>query len=306
MNRIMKLNEVFNKTKETKITPEAIHSALILSWMNTYGKFIENESSLNKLNTLKEEISAKMRDLACLGLEKSQNYQNLLSLLNSEKFKTVDKDAYEFIKNVRYHYPEAIIVPYSDYIGLLKKYNLITNDIREFTGIIPSDQLGSLTKFDYLRYANSIEYDLDSFYRISEITIYNNKILLRRLIKTLVNNIRRFPYSHSVIDINNRYGLGDSISDKTQNALINDLNVKLDMIDNRRKLIISCDPNQINPIPVTIKSKPIPEPTPVSVPDPIIGILSRYGVVVGPKWGDEAKDELFDRLSNLISDKNDF
>ena len=61
--------------------------------------------------------------------------------------------------------------------------------------------------------------------------------------------------------------------------------------------MISCSRDLISTVPVT---KYIPEPPAPKVVDPILVKYCKYGFIVGPRWGEEGTDIMFEEMKKFL------
>lgn len=298
----------FKRNEDNLISSEVVHSALITIWMNTYGRYFKDQDSLSnkKLREIHEAenvIKERLRELEYLGLTNSLNYKNLQSLIVNKSFTDYDKEAYEFIKELRRLSPDIIVIPHEDYMNLLNKYNLVTGKLDNFTGLIPDDKLKELINMsDSLL---NINYDLlekgevNNIKPITEIGVndtYKSRIAFKNDIIEVIRKINIFPFYKNINDYKIRLlNIDESSSKLFFNDIIklrwNSIPLRVD------EWMISCSKDLMSTVPVT---KYIPEPPAPKVIDPILIKYCKYGFIVGPRWGEEGIDIMFEKMKKFL------
>lgn len=213
--------------------------------------------------------------------------------------------ALQLIKEIQEYFgPNTIVVKRSDFIEILRKYNLVCGKFENYTGIVPDknareidDALNKIQKLsDYESEKMSREL-YDSYYKhltynIREIRFYRNSNLPKSKEKLLIN---LFPFSS--VD-RNCYSLAGAIA---QDLASNGIRLEnVDTINSERVNMFICAPaNEMNNSKNRVKFSVFTPRT----DDPFICSLTPYGVVIHSMWGREAEDEtikkykaLFDRL----------
>jgi hypothetical protein len=213
--------------------------------------------------------------------------------------------ALQLIKEIQEYFgPNTIVVKRSDFIEILRKYNLVCGKFENYTGIVPDknareidDALNKIQKLsDYESEKMSREL-YDSYYKhltynIREIRFYRNSNLPKSKEKLLIN---LFPFSS--VD-RNCYSLASAIA---QDLASNGIRLEnVDTIHSERVNMFICAPaNEMNNSKNRVKFSVFTPRT----DDPFICSLTPYGVVIHSMWGREAEDEtikkykaLFDRL----------
>ena len=297
----------FKRNEDNLISSEVVHSALITIWMNTYGRYFKDQDSLSnkklrEIHKAENVIKERLRKLEYLGLRNSLNYKNLQSLIANKSFTDYGKEAYEFVKGLRKLSPDIIVIPHENYIDLLNKYNLVTGKLDNFTGLIPDDKLKELINIsDSL----DINYDLlekgevNNIKPIIEIGInntYKSRIVFKNDITEVIRKINIFPFYKNINDYKIRLINSDESSSK---LFFNDIiNLRGSSIPLRvDEWLISCSRNLISTVPVT---EYIPEPSAPKVVDPILIKYCKYGFIVGPRWGEEGMDIMFEKMKKFL------
>lgn len=213
--------------------------------------------------------------------------------------------ALQLIKEVQEYFgPNTVVVKRSDFVEILKKYNLVCGRFENYTGIVPDKNAreidDALNKIQALVEKqitpNNQELLYEAYHRymtyyIKEVTFYRSYELPKDR-KRLLNLFplalcRRESYSYN----------NEIIYDLANNG------VKLESVNNlgveRVGMFICAPANEMNNSKNRVKFSVFTPRT----DDPFICSLTPYGVVIHSMWGREAEDEaikkykaLFDRL----------
>lgn len=302
---------------DNKMSSEVINSALITIWVNSYGKYFLDNNSKDlsyKIRCAETKILEKLEELEYMGLKESLNYKNLESLLsiNNSKSRNIGEKAYNFIKKIREISPDLIVIPFEDYINFLRKYNLVTGKLSEFSGLIPEDKISELKDLShkflygmdkfYPSGSIPISHPINELYPIECIEIVDNykSMVFRKEINKVINELRLFPFNDSTDNIRTRIKLilGDS---KNSDKFLEEI-LKV-YVKSTSKLIysdwlISCNSGLVPDIPITYK-KVVKTPEPVIV-DPIIIKYCEYGFIIGPRWRVEGEDKVFEEMKEFL------
>jgi hypothetical protein len=213
--------------------------------------------------------------------------------------------ALQLIKEVQEYFgPNTIVVKRSDFVEILKKYNLVCGRFENYTGVVPDknakeiddalNKIQALVEKKMTPYNQELLYEAYHKYRtfyIKEVTFYRSyelpkdrKRLLDLFSFALCN---RDAYSYD----------GEVILDLANNG------IKLDYVNSLNKeevnMFICAPANEMNNSKNKVKFSVFTPRT----DDPFICSLTPYGVVIHSMWGREAEDEairkykaLFDRL----------
>lgn len=213
--------------------------------------------------------------------------------------------ALQLIKEVQAYFgPNTIVVKRSDFVEILKKYNLVCGRFENYTGVVPDknareidDALNKIQALVEKRMTpNNQELLYEAYHKygtfyIKEVTFYRSYELpkdgkrLLNLFPLALCNEEAYSYNNEII------------CDLANNG------VKLEYVDNLNKervgMFICAPANEMNNSKNKVKFSVFTPRT----DDPFICSLTPYGVVIHSMWGREAEDEaikkykaLFDRL----------
>lgn len=210
--------------------------------------------------------------------------------------------ALQLIKEVQEYFgPNTIVVKRSDFVEILKKYNLVCGRFENYTGVVPDKNAreidDALNKIRALRnntnYHKKLLYEAYhkyTTYYIKEITFYRNY----KLPKDRKRLLNLFPFA--LWDRDYSYN-NEIICDLADNGIeLKNVN----RVDAERVDMFICAPaNEMNNSKNRVKFSVFTPRT----DDPFICSLTPYGVVIHSMWGREAEDEtikkykaLFDKL----------
>ena len=214
--------------------------------------------------------------------------------------------ALQLIKEVQEYFgPNTIVVKRSDFVEILKKYNLVCGKFENYTGVVPDKNAreidAALNKIQALvenkMTPNNQELLYEAYHKymtfyIEEITFFRSykvpkdRKRLLNLFPLALCNIEAYSYNDEIIyDLeNNGVKFDESV---------NNLGKK------RINMFICAPANEMNNSKNRVKFSVFTPRT----DDPFICSLTPYGVVIHSMWGREAEDEaikkykaLFDRL----------
>lgn len=213
--------------------------------------------------------------------------------------------ALQLIKEVQEYFgPNTIVVKRSDFVEILKKYNLVCGRFENYTGVVPDKNAreidDALNKIQALVEEqitpNNQELLHESYQKymtfyIKEVTFYRSYKLpkdRKRLLSLFPLALcRREAYSYNneiILDLKNN---------GVKLECVNNLDIK------RVGMFICAPANEMNNSKNKVKFSVFTPRT----DDPFICSLTPYGVVIHSMWGREAEDEtikkykaLFDRL----------
>lgn len=209
----------------------------------------------------------------------------------------------QLIKEVQEYFgPNTIVVKRSDFVEILKKYNLVCGRFENYTGVVPDKNAreieDALNKIQVLRgdtnYHKKLLYEAYNkyiTYYIKEVTFLENYELpkdrkrLLNLFPLALCNREAYSYSDGIIR--------DLANNGVRFGGVNNLDVE------RVNMFICAPANEMNNSKNKVKFSVFTPRT----DDPFICSLTPYGVVIHSMWGREAEDEtikkykaLFDRL----------
>lgn len=211
--------------------------------------------------------------------------------------------ALQLIKEVQEYFgPNTIVVKRSDFVEILKKYNLVCGRFENYTGVVPDKNAreidDALNKILVLR--NNTDYHKKLLYEayheyityyIKEVTFYRSYELpkdrkrLLNLFPLALCNREAYSYNNEIIH--------DLANNGVKLESVNDLGAE------RVNMFICAPANEMNNSKNRVKFSVFTPRT----DDPFICSLTPYGVVIHSMWGREAEDEairkykaLFDRL----------
>lgn len=275
--------------------------------------YLESLTILSKLNSVEDQDVNSLKTVEKLGFINTQPVREKIEVIKQRaNFNKAIRNACEalmFINEIRdYFGPNALVVKRSDFIELIKKYDLVCGMFGNYTGIVPDKNLTEIK--ETIEKLHNIESSLDSKSLIrasycKTYTYYVREVLFERssysLSKEETKLINLFPL---VLSERMMWSRDEdySICKYLKN---NGFTLKEDFINGFRKVLVPdqlfiCAPSrEMNNRESRVKFSVFTPRT----DDPFICSLTPYGVVIHSMWGREAEDEairkykaLFDRL----------
>lgn len=294
----MSIKNLFKKSTPIA-NVEVIHSLMIQSYTTHMKLIMDNNIDYNNIIPERiEYLREEMKKYEKLNLENSKNY-NLLEE-EFEKYKKI-KDLYIKYKNLvkdisliqNNIYKDVIYIPLSDYIAILKKYNLCSSHIKNYIGVIPEKNVEEISNiinnFSKERFGDNIPkslYSSNSPNYINRVNISKN--LPKEHIKYIEEILSIYPFTLDNIfnlfpkDKNNK-----NYYIRTYYNHIHDYgDINISHIDNSHSDLFISAPKQDfkNLVEIRITDKVI---------DPFVFQPYReFGVFVYTKWGEESEDDI--------------
>lgn len=266
------------KTK-TKYTPEMLQMAFIQSAIQLINEANNEKQSSN----LKTDLS----QLEKYGLTTTVNYRKMKEI---ESYNNTKKNLIETLNQLKTNLPSAIMVPWKEFIQIIKKYNLSVGSISDYNKIIPEQNLCEIMKAT------------EAFKKMPSISgcpiarsIQINKDAITKYVPKLVKYFSKFPICLSASDLINGFELytGKTLTYDEKNKLFTHFYMAED--DKKSKWLIAA-PYEDIPENVTIKvySK-AKEDKKKLVEDPIVFMAHELGAIIVSMWGREADDSVFQK-----------
>lgn len=280
-------------------TAEEVHNDLSQAYIN-YVTVMVTQSN-NQTPQMENDMISLIKMYESIGAINTEQYRKLKSIENSiSNNKNYDAEVnkqYDYLKKVIKLFPNAEIIPYTEYARIMLKYDLYDNTIDRYIKDIPKENVLEIDKAlkasrnnlplnaykisdDIFGYSNMYSWDIireieidDSFSKI-----YSNK---------LVNSLTRYPYTLDIKSVYNRIRLtkdeGDQIMGFTYDKLVN--NSQLCIAAPREHFV-----EDLLKVTYTsnLKAKKLAE-----VKDPIVGWKSPIGVICISKWGEVTNEQIF-------------
>jgi hypothetical protein len=209
--------------------------------------------------------------------------------------------ALQLIKEVQEYFgSNTIVVKRSDFVEILKKYNLVCGRFENYTGVVPDknareiddalNKIQTLVEKKMTPILYEVYHKYITFY-IKKVTFYRNYELPKDR-KRLLNLFPLALCNREVYSYNNEI-IRDLANNGVRLENVNDLDVE------RINMFICAPANEMNNSKNRVKFSVFTPRT----DDPFICSLTPYGVVIHSMWGREAEDDairkykaLFDRL----------
>lgn len=241
-------------------------------------------STQTSLMPLKDnrQLKGEYEKLKDLGLISSANARLIKVKLDSiNKYNDNIKKARDlkvYIRNLNYLYDgKAILISRESFYTVCRKYNLDIGPLKNYTGVIPVENLEELSKVKSTGQYHS------NIYVVTDVTNYSDitNSAIRRFLEQ--NYYTFFSYEHI-----NRLSNISPWGEEAQKVYLD-----CDWYS-EDDFFIACPKEHLKKDNVTISNHPI---------DPIVFRFCEYGIVIHTMWGKESEDKVFEeykKLNNLI------
>lgn len=232
-----------------------------------------------KDNRQLEEEYEKLKDLGLISSANARLIKVKLDSINkyNDNIKKA-RDLKVYIRNLNYLYDgKAILISRESFYTVCRKYNLDIGPLKNYTGVIPVENLEELSKVKSTGQYHS------NIYVVTDVTNYSNitNSVIRRFLEQ--NYYTFFSYEH-ISRLSNISPWGEEARSVYLNC---------DWY-NEDDFFIACPKEHLKKDNVTISNHPI---------DPIVFRFCEYGIVIHTMWGKESEDKVFEeykKLNNLI------
>lgn len=232
-----------------------------------------------KDNRQLEEEYEKLKDLGLISSANARLIKVKLDSINkyNDNIKKA-RDLKVYIRNLNYLYDgKAILISRESFYTVCRKYNLDIGPLKNYTGVIPVENLEELSKVKSTGQYHS------NIYVVTDVTNYSNITngVIRRFLEQ--NYYTFFSYEH-ISRLSNISPWGE----EAQKVYLHCVWYSED------DFFIACPKEHLKKDNVTISNHPI---------DPIVFRFCEYGIVIHTMWGKESEDKVFEeykKLNNLI------
>lgn len=226
-----------------------------------------------------EEEYEKLKDLGLINSANARLIKVKLDSINkyNDNIKKA-RDLKVYIRNLNYLYDgKAILISRESFYTVCRKYNLDIGPLKNYTGVIPVENLEELSKVKSTGQYHS------NIYVVTDVTNYSNitNSVIRRFLEQ--NYYTFFSYEH-ISRLSNISPWGE----EAQKVYLHCVWYSED------DFFIACPKEHLKKDNVTISNHPI---------DPIVFRFCEYGIVIHTMWGKESEDKVFEeykKLNNLI------
>lgn len=226
-----------------------------------------------------EEEYEKLKDLGLISSANARLIKVKLDSINkyNDNIKKA-RDLKVYIRNLNYLYDgKAILISRESFYTVCRKYNLDIGPLKNYTGVIPVENLEELSKVKSTGQYHS------NIYVVTDVTNYSNitNSVIRRFLEQ--NYYTFFSYEH-ISRLSNISPWGE----EAQKVYLHCVWYSED------DFFIACSKEHLKKDNVTISNHPI---------DPIVFRFCEYGIVIHTMWGKESEDKVFEeykKLNNLI------
>lgn len=292
-----KKNEPEMKPVVAKVSTKHVLAPTIKESLASLAIEVIGASERTALMPLQEDdISTKYSELVKIGLENSANAKVLKKQLdNINEYNNVITKAQELLKYIKdvnsFLGNSVVLVSTKAFYELCRKYGLSIGLLRDFTGVIPTQNLNELMKISNKLRTNSNSYKLHLNNEMVQVTKISN--CSGEKSDSYVEE--RLKYYFNILQVSTYSIMGIRLSraeNFTEEEWARNVYVNVDYAS-PDDFFIACPKSNLQEKPV-IFSKPV---------DPIIFQYCPFGVLVYTMWGDEAEDKVFEeykKLNNLI------
>ena len=226
-----------------------------------------------------EEEYEKLKDLGLISSANARLIKVKLDSINkyNDNIKKA-RDLKVYIRNLNYLYDgKAILISRESFYTVCRKYNLDIGPLKNYTGVIPVENLEELSKVKSTGQYHS------NIYVVTDVTNYSNitNSVIRRFLEQ--NYYTFFSYEH-ISRLSNISPWGE----EAQKVYLHCVWYSED------DFFIACPKEHLKKDNVTISNHPI---------DPIVFRFCEYGIVIHTMWEKESEDKVFEeykKLNNLI------
>lgn len=261
-----------------KYTASDIHAAIVAKNIILVQQLINIQKE--ELKQVPQKLIEERNRLSELGLGNTKNSQLLKEeidrigienqhILGRNKYKEFISNQMKFIMAMREHFGNhTLLVSYSDFEYILNKYGLVCGLLEHYTGVIPQENIIDL---EYAKSKlNSIEDTTlkDGITPVKYIEEINTSGAISNK-----KGIMRFPFAaDNVVIANNTLYESSELRLSPQTSFFiaapeKDMDIRINMFE---------------------FVKPVPK-------DPFICSLTKYGIMIHTKWGEEAEDKVLDK-----------
>ena len=295
------------KKETTVIVSETIKESVAISLMMAMGIYLkESEQKAGSVVLIPKNLQERYEELVSLGLGNTQNaisLRNQLTLLqNREKDKKTAQDLISFLREAVSHFgPKTILVSSSQFNDLCRKYNLTTGILKDYSGVIPIQNIEDLknvtSKISSFQYKDQLNSFGDGRYKlyIRKVVFGDNISKDRQIITDYLNtNGRIVNVANNEPHILDGFWWGSDILDIAGKLKWGNLQNFDGEILSSTSMLIACPKEFLNNPEVEISVNPV---------DPIIFQYCPYGVLIHTMWGEESEDivlKKYKELNNII------
>ena len=308
----MKIFGLFSKKdkEERFVAPEMKVQVLILTLMNTYLEQCKGDMVL-----VREEpdLKKEYERLVTLGLSNMENAKLLktkMEEIENKKYRSkFGKEVMEWIVEMKKELPNSYLISFEQFKKVLGDYNLITNFLKNYVGIIPSKNIQEIEevitvinksgRYDFPAYFNKFDkkggYDYYSFHYIKGVSCRRGDE------KKDCEKIRKQVEAEgNIISVHSSSSYGESSIrlDRTEEIAKAFPKGLCGPLDDFSLILEKMDPNELmiaaprNCFSTEFKIQEMPV-------DPIVFQCCPYGVVIHSVWGEEADDKVLEEYKML-------
>lgn len=257
------------------------------------GYMEQNEKAAGQLVPVIKDVRTAYDRLLKLGMGQTQNARSLQAQIEANDKAENDvnraKALIRFVKEAQAHFgPRTVLVSYSAFDDLCKRYGLVQGVLSDYCGVIPErnvqdieNVMAKLPSFQYIRQINDRGYQWSTrhYIYVTGADLREDHADLAKFIEERHNIIElkvepsKYVTHWHPKDISGYYYGEYGYISKIYGVPLT-----------KQTLFIACPPQYLKNPGITIQPKPV---------DPAIFQFTPFGVLVHTIWGEEAEDEAF-------------
>lgn len=297
-------NELIGLTKTASVSP--VIGLDILTMTEAY----LNQRHDNGLVPVQQEIvpkSEKVARLINLGFTNTtevKEYLDKVELSEKEykeknkeylKLKSISdkaKEAFSLLVDVHKDFNDAIILPFDQFQYLCDKYKLKCGSFADYKGDMPDWVIDYIERLSKISYSTEWYYYLQTLFPVEKVHITSTSIGYEKN-KEAADIILNFPFVFG----HRKVVYGTHFTHPNIKGEYHDVSFELDINKNSTRFFI-CAPKHMmeNGVKLLKSNK-----------DPFICSYTNYGILIFARWGEEANDQLIqrmERINNMLDSVN--
>jgi hypothetical protein len=218
--------------------------------------------------------------------EKNEEYLKLKSISDKAK------EAFRLLVKVHKDFNDAIILPFDQFQYLCDKYNLKCGSFADYKGDMPDWVIDYIEQLNDISYSTNWYYNLNELYPVEKVHITSTVTDYEKN-KEAADIILNFPFVFS----HHKFTYGTHFTHPNIKGEYHDVNFELDINKNSTRFFICAPKHMMEDGVKLLKSNK----------DPFICSYTNYGILIFARWGEEANDQLIqrmERINNMLDSVN--
>ena len=315
--RTKKKEEVHTATTtrewDKEYTAEEVHAELTSKFL----LFMEDIKRTTEYNTVPDSVRQEYETLKELGFINSKNAEltgRIVRYVNDFNKKHEENiEALRFMKKAWETFGrDVMVVRYDHFFDLIKKYNLVCGTFDRYTGTIPPENLAEIARaMETMKCYGNMVYHLHVI-RMVDTKFFNPVDFYRfNMFPDGTWAYKTVPLSYAKAEYVTELASKVAVYNREIRAYINGLVIAN---NSRYTCFIAAPAQEMLPYKIQVWDKRVVIPDSgtsnrfekarVRTYDPFICSLTKYGVMIFTKWGDEAQDDIikqYEALSKYIN-----